>query len=95
MLKQLAPEKWAVGIKGKVFPPMSTVPLTAGSTIFAQVQAQGRTIMLKLANEIPSQARLEQTRFAQARAVLEKLGLPHDPATLLVVSSMMNVPADQ
>ncbi|RPJ08215.1 MAG: hypothetical protein EHM28_04915 [Spirochaetaceae bacterium] len=97
VLKQLGPDKWAVGIKGKVFPAISTVPLSSGATIFAQVQMQGKTIILKLANEMPQQSQLAQAQLEQAKLAMGKLGLPHDPVTLLVVSNMMksSLPIDE
>jgi hypothetical protein len=48
VLKVLAPGKWAVGLKGRVFPAASTVPLLTGDRLSAVVERSGRRIVLRL-----------------------------------------------
>ena len=51
VLKLLAEGKWAVGLKGRVYPAVSTVPLKAGDRLWAVVQGSGRRIVLRLGDE--------------------------------------------
>ncbi len=48
VLKVLAEGKWAVGLKGRVYPAASTVRLAAGDRLPAVVERAGRRIVLRL-----------------------------------------------
>ncbi len=48
VLKALAEGKWAVGLKGRVYPAVSTVPLAAGDRLSAVVERAGSRIVLRL-----------------------------------------------
>jgi len=54
VLKRLTGNKWAVGIKGRVFPATSEVPLTPGRRLQAQVLIQNGRINLKIENLPPN-----------------------------------------
>ncbi|HEQ71101.1 MAG TPA: hypothetical protein ENN69_01300 [Spirochaetia bacterium] len=79
ILKPLAPGKWAVGIRGSVFPARSSVDLTAGDVLKALISVEQGRIVLRLVSE-------EQTVLA--RALLAE-GLPADELTLLIVGTLV------
>ncbi|MBN1524484.1 MAG: hypothetical protein JW904_08380 [Spirochaetales bacterium] len=79
VLKQLAPGKYAVAIKGNVFPATTTMDLEPGSTIRAKADISGSSLFL----------RLGQTEDSPLSGILAKLGIQHTPENILIITTLM------
>ncbi|MBN1697799.1 MAG: hypothetical protein JW881_09820 [Spirochaetales bacterium] len=79
IIKQLSGNKWAVGIRGKVFPAFSEFSLTPGKTIKAEVIATGRSIKLKIITE-------EASRIME---LIKGQGLPDDSLSRVIITSLL------
>lgn len=87
IIKELAPGKWAIGIKGNVFIARTSLNLTAGETLKAIVSRDGPHMILKL-NPTPE---------VSLKAILQQQGLSLDSLGLVIVSSLIrnNVRLDE
>ncbi|MGD0725721.1 MAG: hypothetical protein ABSB63_09170 [Spirochaetia bacterium] len=66
VIKHLEGAKWAVAIKGRVFPAFSELPLQAGQLLRARVSAAEGRLLLTVTEEVPD----------AVRAALVRQGLP-------------------
>ena len=79
VLQALGGGKWEVGIKGRVVPAASTLPLVAGQRLRAQVTVQhGRTVL-----------RLQEGRADRLEELLRREGLPLDSEVRRIVDSLL------
>jgi hypothetical protein len=80
VIKQVSDGKWAVSIKGKVFPAMSELSLTPGDRIKAQVTRTGDRLILKVVDDAPR---------APIQQVLLKYGIAQDKVSEMIVMSLI------
>jgi hypothetical protein len=93
VLKLLAEGKWAVGLRGRVFPATSAIALNVGDRLSAVVERAGRRIVLRLADPAGQGARAaasapssrgasadEALTLALVHAFLREGRPPDDPA---------------
>jgi hypothetical protein len=79
IIKHLSGNKWAVGIRGKVFPAYSEFELTPGKTIKAEVMSSGNKIVLKIKND-------ESNRIVE---LIKQQSLPDDVLSKVIIMSLL------
>lgn len=79
VLKRLDTGKWAVGIAGRVFPAISDLDLSPGTTLRARVGTSAGRVVLTV------QKGLENP----ASVALVRQGLPDNPMTQLIAASLL------
>lgn len=79
VIKRLADDKWAVGLKGRVLPARTALELTAGSSLPARVQSAAGRIVFVLERETP----------APLAAALNRQGIPATPEAQLIAATLI------
>jgi len=99
VIKQLDAGKWAVAVKGRVYPAFSELPLEAGAVLKARVSGSAGRLVLTLAPGSPPDAVASGlaahgippggVEEAVARA-LSRSGLPVDPSTIQKLKQLLS-----
>lgn len=79
VIKRLAGEKWAVGLKGRVLPARTDLELSPGSSLTARVQSSAGRIVFVLERGAP----------APLAAALSRQGIPATPETQLIAAALI------
>jgi len=90
VIKELAPGKWAVGIRGNVYPALSDLLLEPGSVLKARVGGATGRLLLTIASVVPDAVAAELAERGVSAGGVEELvaramaraGLPLDPGTI-------------
>jgi hypothetical protein len=78
VIKLLSDSKWAVAVRGKVYPAFSELALQPGSTLRARVALAGGKLLLAVTEEVPD----------AVRAALGAQGLPTDGEAEVVARAL-------